>query len=100
MLRKRSRVRTARKARKRGRDSIIIDILSAALRPQKKMRIMYKANLNFDRFKKYFGDLQERGFIEEVEDASGKASYRTSERGRMLLTALRNAQDLMLSQSG
>jgi len=89
-----------RKAQKRGWDSIIIDILSAALRPEKKMRIMYKANLNFDRFKKYFGDLQERGFIETVEDASGKASYRTSERGRLLLAALKNTQDLMRSESG
>ena len=40
--------------RKRDWGAITIDILEATLTPQKKMRVMYKANLNYERFNKYF----------------------------------------------
>ncbi|MCW4044506.1 MAG: winged helix-turn-helix domain-containing protein [Candidatus Bathyarchaeota archaeon] len=83
-----------RKVLKRGWDSITIDLLAAALQPEKRMRIMYKANLNFDRFKRYFYDLLEKGFIEKMEDNDGHAFYKTSERGKTLLAALRKAHDL------
>jgi len=88
-----------KKSQKRGWDSITIDILAAALQPEKKMRIMYKANLNFDRFYRYFCDLQEKGFIEKIEDGNGQAFYRTSQRGKTLLAACRKSQDLMDSNN-
>jgi len=48
---------------KRGLGGITSDILEATLKPQKKMRIMYKANLNFERFEKHFQDLVGKGLI-------------------------------------
>jgi len=83
--------------RKRGWVTITIDILEATLTPQKKMRIMYSANLNYARFNKYFRDFLKKGFIEEITDPEGKASYRISQRGKTLLAALKKANELALS---
>lgn len=79
---------------KRGWEAITIDILEATLKPEKKMRIMYKANLNFERFSKYFHELLRKGLIEEQDGSDGKASYMISERGKTLLACLRKARDL------
>lgn len=83
--------------RKRGWGTITIDILEATLTPQKKMRIMYKANLNYARFNKYFGDFLKKGFIEKTSDADGKVCYRISQRGKILLATLKKANELALS---
>ena len=82
--------------KKRGWDTIAVEILEATLTPQKKTRIMYKANLNYERFKKYFCDFVRKGFIVEVDDNDGNSSYMISERGRIFLAALMKAQDLAL----
>jgi len=84
--------------RKRGWVAITIDILGATLTPEKKMRIMYRANLNFERFNRYFYDLLRKGFIEEVNDPDRRSLYRISERGKTLLETLRKAQDLVSSE--
>ena len=83
--------------RKRGWGAITIDILEATLTPEKKMRIMYRANLNFERFNRYFYDLLKKGFIEEANDPDEKPFYRISERGKTLLAALRKVQELASS---
>ena len=80
--------------RKRGWEAITVDILEASLSPQKKTRIMYKANLNYDRFNRYFVDFVRKGFIVEADGSDGKPEYKISERGRIFLAALRKAQDL------
>lgn len=84
--------------RKRDWQAISIDILEATLNPQKKMRIMYKSNLNFERFNRYFYDLLRKGFVEEVNDSDGRSSYKISERGKTLLVALRKARELFSSE--
>jgi len=83
--------------RKRDWGAITVDILEATLTPQKKMRIMYKANLNYERFNMYFCDFVKKGFIIEADDPDGKPAYKISERGRTLLAALRKAQELASS---
>ena len=83
--------------RRRGWGTITIDILEATLAPQKKMRIMYKANLNYARFNKYFDDFLKKGFIEKTTDSDGKMCYRISQRGKTLLAALKKANELALS---
>ena len=83
---------------RRGWVAITVEILEATLTPQKKMRIMYRANLNFERFNRYFYDLLRKGFIEEANDPDEKRLYRISERGKTLLAALRKAQDLFSSE--
>ena len=62
------------------------------------MRIMYRSNLNFERFNKYFYDLLRRGFIEEINDSNGRKVYKTTERGRTLLKVLKEAQELVSSE--
>jgi predicted transcriptional regulator len=79
---------------KRGWGGITIDILEASLKGEKKMRIMYKANLNFERFNKYFQEFLSKGLIEEHDGSDGKVLYVTSERGKALLDALRKARDI------
>jgi len=87
-----------RKVRKRGWGAIVTDILEASLTPERKMRIMYKANLNFQRFDRYFKDLLAKGFVEKASDPDGSVLYRVSERGKTLLDALRKARDLAGSE--
>jgi predicted transcriptional regulator len=59
---------------------------------------MYRANLNFDRFHRYFGDLLRRGFIEEVNNGNGRMMYKITERGMDFLEVLKKAQELALSE--
>ncbi len=80
---------------KRGWPAITIDILETTLVASNKMRIMYKSNLNFVRFNKYFSDLSRKGFIEKTIDSNGRSLYKTTERGKILLEALRKAEDLV-----
>ncbi len=82
---------------KRGRGTITIDILEATLTPQKKMRIMYRANLNYARFNKYFFDFLSKGFIEQTFDSDGKKCYHISQRGKTLLAVLKKANELALT---
>lgn len=81
--------------RRRSWPEITTDILETALTPSNKMRVMYKANLNFERFNRYFYDLLRKGFIEEKNGSDGRIVYETTERGRTLLEVLRKAQELV-----
>ena len=74
---------------------ITAEILEATLSPSNKMRIMYKSNLNFERFNRYFHDLLRKGFIEEKNGSDGRLVYKTTERGRTLLVVLRKAHELV-----
>ena len=80
--------------RKRGWEAITTDILEATLKPEKKMRIMYKSNLNYTRFDKYFQDLLVKGLIETLDDSDGKTAYVISARGKTLLNALKKAREI------
>ena len=79
--------------RRRDRLEIVADILTEALNGANKTRIMYRANLNFVRFKKYFSVLLDRGLIVGVNNPDGgRVVYKTTEKGRALLGALRKAE--------
>jgi predicted transcriptional regulator len=82
---------------KRSWPTIVIDILEAALIPTNKTRIMYKSNLNFERFDKYFSDLLRKKLVEEMYNANGNRVYKATKRGRILLKTLRNARELFSS---
>jgi len=79
--------------RKRSWADITVDILEVTLVPSNKMRIMYKSNLNFERFNKYFSDLLRKGLISEM-DNNGRRVYKASERGKNLLEVLRKAHEI------
>jgi predicted transcriptional regulator len=83
--------------RKRDWGGITVDILEAAMFPSKKIRIMYRANLNFERFDRYFQEMLRRGLLESQNGSDGKASYVISEKGEKLLDCLRKAQDIFSS---
>jgi predicted transcriptional regulator len=77
---------------------ITVEILEATLNPSNKMRVMYKSNLNFECFNRYFYDLLRKGFIEEKNGSDGRLVYKTTERGRTLLEVLRKAHELVFSE--
>ncbi len=84
--------------KKRGWIDISIDILESALKPKTKTRLMYNSNLNFTRFNTYFYDFLRKGLLEEV-DGERATVYATSERGRTLLAAFKNAEKIFLKTS-
>lgn len=88
--------RREKKVNRRSWPAITVDILEATLRPVNKMRIMYKANLNFERFNRYFSDLLRKGFIEQMSNENGRSLYMTTERGKTLLDVLRKAHEYAL----
>ena len=73
----------------------MMDILDQALKGAHKTQIMYRANLNFLRFKRYSRELSKKGLIEVVDDPDASIVYRTTERGRELLRVLREADELL-----
>ena len=81
--------------KKRSWPEITIDILEATLAPSNKMRIMYKSNLNFERFNRYFGDLLNKGFIRKDNYTEKRRLYIITGRGKTLLDALKKAEDLL-----
>ena len=84
--------------RRRSRVEVIVDILSEAMKGANKTRIMYRANLNFIRFERYFGELLANGLIVVVDNPgveSGGVVYQTTDKGRALLSILRQAQNIV-----
>ena len=56
---------------------------------------MYKSNLNYTRFQKYFNSFLEKGLLQEVEKNDGRTMlYLTSKRGKTLLKALKEAESI------
>ncbi len=79
---------------KRSQVTITIDILEATLKPQKKMKIMYQANLNYVRFHRYLDDFLSKHFIEAIKDSEGNGCYRITQKGKALLALLRKVNEL------
>ena len=78
---------------RRSRTQVIIDILTEASEGVNKTRIMYRANLNFFRFKRYLSELLDKDLIAEVNNpGSGKVTYNITEEGEALLEVLKKAQ--------
>jgi len=71
------------------RDSITIlaDILKALnlSKPTRKMSLVYKANLNFERIKRYLDLLLTAGLVEMTVSADHVVSYRITNKGREFL---------------
>lgn len=78
---------------RRSRVGVIIDILTEGLKGASKTRLMYRANMNFSSFNRYFEELLDRGLICEVEGGSGRVRvYRTTRKGKELLDILLRAR--------
>jgi len=64
---------------RRSRTQVIIDILAEASEGANKTRIMYRANLNFLRFKRYLSELLNKGLIVEVNNPRSDVHTCTSQ---------------------
>ena len=78
--------------KKRGWVGVSIDILESAITPENKTRLMCKSNLNFVLFNAYFSDFLWKGLLEETVANENEIVYVTSERGKTLLVALKDAE--------
>ena len=79
--------------RKRRWVDISIVILESAKTPKTKTRLMYRSNLNFARFNAYFNDFLRKELLEE-KNVGGNETYVISEKGKILLAALKKAEKL------
>ncbi len=77
--------------RKRSKLKIIMDILAIANGGANKTKIIYSANLNFNRANKYLEELTELGLI-AIENVNGRMIYKTSEKGREFLKKCRELE--------
>jgi predicted transcriptional regulator len=81
---------------RRGRIEVIKDILTEASSGASKTRIIYRANLNFSQFNRYFSELVKKGLIVWVNNPGGGVVYQTTEKGEALLEVLRKAEQFIL----
>jgi len=84
---------SGRRTMQRSRWELILDILGVISdegRRAKKTRIMKKAYLDWWSFEKYFAKLQERGFVEKIEDPTVGTIYGLTERGKDLQGKLKD----------
>lgn len=80
--------------RRRSKKEIICEILSEALNGASKTRLMYRCNLNFERFSHYLKDLLKANLLECVtSNPSGLIIFRTTGRGRELLKILQRTDE-------
>ena len=81
--------------KRRNRITIIVDILDAASEGASRTRIMYLANLNFSRFERYFGELLDKGLIEQENSttARGWPIFKTTEKARAILEQLKKLDE-------
>lgn len=82
---------------RRSQREIITDILTEAIKGASKTRIMYRANLNFLRFKRYFSELESKGLVAVLSNPGRGIVYRTTEKGKALLETLKKAEQIMSS---
>jgi predicted transcriptional regulator len=74
--------------KRRDRLEVINAILDVAVEGAVKTRIMYKTNVNFRQFEDYLDTLMDAGLVEILELGTRKV-YKTTEKGKTLLSRLR-----------
>jgi len=82
---------------RRSRLEVVADILTEALNGANKTRIMYRANLNFLRFHRYFSELLDKGLMVRENGSDGRVVYRTTDKGRRFLKIISNAEEIISS---
>lgn len=81
---------------RRSRTQVISEILSEASGGTNKTRLMYRCNLNFERFNRFLRQLLDAGVIERVNpNPKGVTLYKTTDKGQELLMILRKASKFM-----
>ncbi|WP_309493504.1 winged helix-turn-helix domain-containing protein [Candidatus Hecatella orcuttiae] len=70
---------------------IVEDILSVAFNGASKTEVVYRANLNFNRYKNYVSLLLEKGLVTLTE----RGGIMTTERGRLFLELSRQRKEIL-----
>jgi predicted transcriptional regulator len=79
------------KNNRRDKTRIIVDILSEAIEPATKTRLIYLANLNFNIFQRYLEILLKKGLLKNLQNNL----YQTTERGKKFLENYRRLAELL-----
>ena len=82
----------------RSKWDLILDILKGISnegKMAKKTRILQSAYMDWWNFKKYFAELMERGFVEEIENPTLGTIYGLTERGKELQRRLENVKEIL-----
>ena len=74
--------------KRRDRLEVVNAILDIAIEGAVKTRIMYRTNVNFRQFEDYVDTLLGAGLV-EVLDGGDRRIYKTTEKGKVLLSRLR-----------
>lgn len=82
---------------RRSRLEVSADILAAALNGMNERRIVSKANVNSDRFRKYLSMLIENELIAMENSSNGNVTYRTTDKGRRFLKSIKDATNIISS---
>jgi predicted transcriptional regulator len=81
--------------KRRSKKEIICEILSEALNGASKTRLMYKCNLNFERFNNYLKEMLKANLLERTtSNPGGLIIFRTTDKGKELLKILQRADEL------
>ncbi|MCE4607631.1 MAG: hypothetical protein F7B61_01555 [Caldisphaeraceae archaeon] len=82
--------------RNRSRVKIYLDILESIEKEEsaRLTKIMYSANLPYDRLVKYIDELKTRGFIEEVKDNESRFFVLT-EKGKVFIKEIRKIESFL-----
>lgn len=84
-------------SRRRSRLEVVADILTETLNGACKTRVMYRANLNFLRFHKYFSELLDKGLIVVENTFDGRVMYHATDKGKRLLKIISSAEEIISS---
>jgi predicted transcriptional regulator len=79
---------------RRGRLSIIADILDVAKRGAVKTRIMYGASLSFSQLRDYLSFLLDANFLKVVENPN-RSHYKTTKKGLQYLQSYKEIEELL-----
>ncbi len=77
-------------ANKRSESEIIAQILYSAEKEAKKTQLLYKANICYTHFTKYFNFLIEKEFIKIKDQNHAGKIYQTTEKGEHFLKDINN----------
>jgi len=78
--------------RRRGEVQILMDILSTSSSGIRVTHLMYRTNLSYSTLRKYLRTTLKQGLISKTQNSDGSVSYRTTEKGKLLLNRLREVK--------
>jgi predicted transcriptional regulator len=83
---------------KRGKLEIIRDILKIIRDNHDSIKstpLLRKSNISSSRFKEYFSDLLEKGFVKELQNSKGEKSFSLTDKGIRFLEKYRTIVDFI-----